>query len=94
MLFRSFLVVFLECIYLILSWQSIALPLPKFVQILLKAVQTSTRYYMFSQVVPVMNCSLAKDASPQIKPAWSHEHFFTLASGVVVRWEDKEVMGI
>jgi len=49
---------------------------------------------MFRQVVPVMNCSLAKDASPQIKPASSHEHLFTVASGVVVRCEGKEVMGI
>jgi len=49
---------------------------------------------MFRQVVPVVNCSLAKDASPQIKLASSHEHFLTVASGVVVRWEDKEVMGI
>ena len=30
---------------------------------------------MFRQVVPVMNCSLAKDASPQIKPGSSHEDF-------------------
>jgi len=50
---------------------------------------------MFKQVVPVMNCSLAKDTSSQIKPALSHEHFLIVASGVVVvRWEDKEVMGI
>jgi len=49
---------------------------------------------MFRQVIPVMNCSLAKDASPQIKPASSLEHFWTDASSVVVRCEDKEVMGI
>jgi len=30
MVFRSFLVVHQECIYLILSWQTIALPFPKF----------------------------------------------------------------
>ena len=75
MVFQSFFVVFLECIYLILSWQSIALPFPKSVQIWLKTVQTSTIYDMFKQVVPVMNCSLAKDAYPQIKPTSSHEHF-------------------
>ena len=49
---------------------------------------------MFRNVVPVMNCSLTKDASPQIKPASSHEQCLTVASGVVVRGEDKEVMGI
>jgi len=49
---------------------------------------------MFRQVVPVMNCSLAKDASPQIKPASSYEHFLTVASGVVVSWGNNEVMGI
>ena len=72
MVFWSFLVLFLECIYLILLWQSKALPSPKFV---VKAVQTSTRYHMFRQVVPIMNCSLATDASFQLKPASSHEHF-------------------
>ena len=58
--------------------------------------QASTRYHMFRQVVPVMNCSSAKNASPQIMPASSLEQFLTVASGVVVtgRWEDKDVMGI
>ena len=49
---------------------------------------------MFRQVVPVVNRSFAKDASPQIKPTSSHEHLLTVASGVVVRWEGKEDMGI
>jgi len=79
--FLGSMVVFLECIYLILPGNLdsivIVLPFPKFVHIWLKAVQAITRLEDITwQVVPVMNCSLAKDASPQIKPASSHEHFY------------------
>jgi len=41
-----------------------------------------------------MDRSLAKDTSPQIKSALTFEHLLTVAFGVVVRWEDKNVIGI
>jgi len=34
------------------------------------------------------DCSLAEDISPQFYPASTLEQFLTVASGVVVRWED------